>query len=73
MKRLSKLLVAGFLGCALSLSVIAQSEEEQLLKIYGECGNKSDWNCSLETAEKLMKLKPGEAAYVAGRGQAFLN
>ncbi len=73
MKMLSKLLVAGFLGCALSLSVMAQSEEEQLLKKNGECANKSDWNCSLETAEKLMKLKPGEAAYIAGRGQALFE
>lgn len=69
MKMLSKLLVASLLTCVLSLSVIAQSEEE-LLKIYGECEKKSDWKCSLETADKLIKLKPAEAGYVAVRGRA---
>lgn len=69
MKMLSKLLFASFFACVLSLSVIAQSEEE-LLKIYGECEKRSDWKCSLETADKLIKLKPAEAGYVAVRGRA---
>ena len=66
---LSKLLVASFFAFVLSLSIIAQSEEE-LLKIYGECEKKSDWKCSLETADKLIKLKPTEAGYMAVRGRA---
>ena len=67
MKILSKLLVASFVFCVLSLSSFAQSEKDALVKKNLECEDKGDWNCMLETAEKLIKLDPTDSAYLASR------
>lgn len=73
MKMLSKLLVASFVCCVLSVGVFAQAELEALDADRKECLKKSDWNCVIEASTKLIKVKPGQYAYYLGRGFAYFQ